>query len=556
MAPSNTAVLIVEDDPGTERLERRLLEDDGYTVQSVASGEEAIALVSDSEPDLILLDICLPGIDGFTTCSVLRKFSQARIIMVTGRDATADKVKGIDIGADDYIAKPFADDELLVRAKAVMRRPTSSRTDKPRTSHAKNGGLRFGTAWLKFAEKISRIRNSERRTNLGAGLAKSNLSGQRLVRNLRRNGVKGLIDDRRSYGRYTTGEPRSEGQNDLRLTWSQRRAFANSMGLKAASAIWTCCCVPALWAYGCLRMLLRGARSNPGMRRFFAAVARFGNDELEVTFGKYGIKIVNPRGNPPAAEPAPLEDVSNLAATQDESALGELGLSAETSPLDVMATSPSSISTRLAADPYHLNLLDAMLKSYLNQASAKCEDPMLAVPVIPIVDIFSQVAGILGKDDSYTRQDFAEDIYRLQVSGLDTTLTGAKVQLPISRGVPGKTLTVLDESGREVRYFGIRFIQTEKPKAEIPPDDSEGEFRSFESLESPLYEVELRDFLGRLLEWPSLEFAEFLANQIKLKNLSGTELRQFAQIARDAMHRDVGEPGDGLSRHDSRDVAN
>ena len=119
MAPSNTAVLIVEDDPQTERLERRLLEDDGYTVQSVTSGEEAIALVSDSEPDLILLDIGFPGIAGFTTCMVLRKFSQVRIMVVTARDATTDKVKGIEVGADDYVAKPFVGDELLVRARAV-----------------------------------------------------------------------------------------------------------------------------------------------------------------------------------------------------------------------------------------------------------------------------------------------------------------------------------------------------------------------------------------------------------------------------------------------------
>ena len=239
-----------------------------------------------------------------------------------------------------------------------------------------------------------------------------------------------------------------------------------------------------------LRDLANSLRKSIGFLDYSAAVDR--EDFLTAT------------ANENAAKGTYDITVLNLATTQDESALGELGLSAETSPLDVMATSPSSLSIRQAADPYHLTLLDAMLKSYLNQASAKCEDPMLAVPVIPIVDIFSQVAEILGKDGSYTCQDFAEDIYRLQVSGLDTTLTGAKVQLPISRGVPGKTLTVLDESGRQVRYFGIRFIQTEKPTAEILPDDSDGEFRSFESLESQLYEAELRDILGGLLEWPSL----------------------------------------------------
>ena len=221
----------------------------------------------------------------------------------------------------------------------------------------------------------------------------------------------------------------------------------------------------------------------------------------------------------------------------------------KSSPLDKVAASPSPLFNPRAADSYHLNLLDAMLTSYLNQAGAKCEDPMLAVPVIPIVDIYSQVAAILGKDDTYTRQDFAQDIYRLQVSGVDTTLTGARVQLPISRGVKGKTLTVLDQSGGEVRYFGVRFMQTEKinaeePAAEILPDKSDAEFRSFESLDSQLYQMEIRDIFARLLEWPSPEFAEFLAGQIKLKKLSGAELRQFAQIARDALHQDGQEPGD------------
>ncbi|MCH8744193.1 MAG: response regulator transcription factor [Chloroflexi bacterium] len=563
MAPSNTAVLIVEDDPQTERLERRLLEDDGYTVQSVTSGEEAIALVSDSEPDLILLDIGLPGIDGFTTCMVLRKFSQVRIIMVTGRDATTDKVKGIEIGADDYVAKPFVGDELLVRARAVMRRNKSFRSNDSGTGPRKIGGLMpviASKAGPRLAEGVSRIGNSGLRTNLRAGLAKSKLSGQRLVRDLRRNGVKGLIDGRRNCANYTSGEPRPEGQNHHRLTWSQRMAAVKSWWIKAAYTTWTYCRVQGLRAGGYLRTQLRRAESSPGLRRFIEAVARFGNDELEVTFGKYGIKIINARGNRPAAEPAPLEDVSSQAITRDKSASVELALAAEVSPSEEAAASPGSLFNQRAGDSYHLNLLDAMLTSYLNQASAKCENPMLAVPVIPIVDIYSQVAEILGKDETYTRQDFAQDIYRLQVSGVDTTLTGARVQLPISRGVPGKTLTVLDESGGEVRYFGVRFIQTEKLNAEEPaldilPDDSDGELRSFESLEAPTYEMELRDILGRLSEWPSPEFAEFLASQIKLKKLSGTELRQFAQIARDALHRDRREPGDSRSRNDSGGAA-
>ena len=116
------SILVVEDDAPTLRLERVLLEEEGYSVEVVASGEEAIQAVIDKKPALVLLDIGLPGIDGFTTCQRIREISRVPIIMVTGRDCLDDKVKGMNVGADDYVTKPFLTHELATRVKVLLRR--------------------------------------------------------------------------------------------------------------------------------------------------------------------------------------------------------------------------------------------------------------------------------------------------------------------------------------------------------------------------------------------------------------------------------------------------
>lgn len=115
-------ILVVEDDTPTLRLERVILEEEGYSVEVVGSGEEALDFLSDKSPSLVLLDIGLPGIDGFATCAKIREFSQVPVIMVTGRDCLDDKVKGMDVGADDYVTKPFLTHELATRVKVVLRR--------------------------------------------------------------------------------------------------------------------------------------------------------------------------------------------------------------------------------------------------------------------------------------------------------------------------------------------------------------------------------------------------------------------------------------------------
>jgi CheY-like chemotaxis protein len=116
------SILVVEDDAPTLRLERVLLEEEGYSVEVVASGEGAIEAVTAKKPVLVLLDIGLPGMDGFTTCQRIREISRVPIIMVTGRDCLDDKVKGMNLGADDYVTKPFLTHELATRVKVLLRR--------------------------------------------------------------------------------------------------------------------------------------------------------------------------------------------------------------------------------------------------------------------------------------------------------------------------------------------------------------------------------------------------------------------------------------------------
>ena len=121
-----SCVLLVEDDPRVLRLEQMVLEKEGFSVMAASSGEEALEMMAEITPSLIVLDIGLPGIDGFTACSRIREFSQVSIIMVTCKDYNEDKVRGLDLGADDYITKPFSPSELAARVKAALRRSVMS----------------------------------------------------------------------------------------------------------------------------------------------------------------------------------------------------------------------------------------------------------------------------------------------------------------------------------------------------------------------------------------------------------------------------------------------
>jgi DNA-binding response OmpR family regulator len=115
-------VLVADDDPLIQRLVRTHLDRAGFRVLTAADGEEALDLAAAEQPDLIVLDLMLPGIDGFEVCKRIREFSLVPVVMLTARGEQADKLKGFEAGADDYLTKPFAPPELLARVRAVLRR--------------------------------------------------------------------------------------------------------------------------------------------------------------------------------------------------------------------------------------------------------------------------------------------------------------------------------------------------------------------------------------------------------------------------------------------------
>lgn len=119
---ANAKILIVDDDINICELLRLYLEKDGFEAEVVTDGLNALNAFNTVNPDLVLLDIMLPGMDGWQICREIRKTSQTPIIMLTAKTETFDKVLGLELGADDYIAKPFETKEVVARIKAVLRR--------------------------------------------------------------------------------------------------------------------------------------------------------------------------------------------------------------------------------------------------------------------------------------------------------------------------------------------------------------------------------------------------------------------------------------------------
>lgn len=115
-------ILIVEDDRFLQDGLRKLLSTEGYEVATVSSGEEALSALTDKKSDLVILDLGLPGIDGITTCRRLRAKWHMPVLMLTARTDALDKVIGLEVGADDYLTKPFEPSELLARVRAQLRR--------------------------------------------------------------------------------------------------------------------------------------------------------------------------------------------------------------------------------------------------------------------------------------------------------------------------------------------------------------------------------------------------------------------------------------------------
>jgi len=122
MPVKKTTIVAADDDPQLLRLVTRNLEFEEYEVLPASDGQQALEQVEAHSPDLVLLDVMMPRMDGFTVCERIREFSTVPIIIVTARGQDQDKVRGLDLGADDYLTKPFSVDELLARVRAVLRR--------------------------------------------------------------------------------------------------------------------------------------------------------------------------------------------------------------------------------------------------------------------------------------------------------------------------------------------------------------------------------------------------------------------------------------------------
>ncbi len=128
---SEAKILVVDDEPQIRRVLRVALSSHGYLMAEARSGEEALQTLRAERPDLVLLDVNLPGMDGLATCRELRRSSDVAIIMLTVRNAERDKVEALDAGADDYVVKPFAIEELLARVRAALRRAAAWEAIEP-----------------------------------------------------------------------------------------------------------------------------------------------------------------------------------------------------------------------------------------------------------------------------------------------------------------------------------------------------------------------------------------------------------------------------------------
>ena len=134
------SILLVEDEENIREALKYILTQENYSVTIASDGSEGLSLAQELNPDLILLDVMLPEIDGMELCKIIRSASDVPIIMLTARSEEVDKVLGLEIGADDYITKPFSKHELLARIRAVLRRVTSNTEQHEVTSEILQSG--------------------------------------------------------------------------------------------------------------------------------------------------------------------------------------------------------------------------------------------------------------------------------------------------------------------------------------------------------------------------------------------------------------------------------
>ena len=153
-----TTVLTADDDPQLLRLIARNLQLEDYQVLVASDGQQALEQIEQHAPDLVLLDVMMPRMDGFTVCQRVREFSAVPIIIVTARGQDQDKVRGLDLGADDYLTKPFSIEELLARVRAVLRRAQFTASEQ---AHAMHTTTTIGDLTIEYAQHLVRMGGRE-----------------------------------------------------------------------------------------------------------------------------------------------------------------------------------------------------------------------------------------------------------------------------------------------------------------------------------------------------------------------------------------------------------
>lgn len=160
----NKLILVVDDEERMARFIRLNLEHDGFQVIEANRGMQAIQLIRDNLPDVVILDVMMPDVDGFEVLQLIRENNQVPVIMLTAKGEEDDKVKGLELGADDYVTKPFSPRELVSRVKAVLRRTDTSSSDGEGVievdEHLK---LDFGRREIWLDEKLVKLRPTEYR---------------------------------------------------------------------------------------------------------------------------------------------------------------------------------------------------------------------------------------------------------------------------------------------------------------------------------------------------------------------------------------------------------
>ena len=158
MPAKKTTILTADDDPQLLRLMTRNLQLEGYEVLAASDGQQALEQIEHSVPDLVLLDVMMPKLDGFSVCHRVRQFSSVPIIIVTARGQDQDKVRGLDLGADDYLTKPFSVDELLARVRAVLRRAQFTAKEQ---AHGLQASMTSGDLTVDFSQHLVTLAGKE-----------------------------------------------------------------------------------------------------------------------------------------------------------------------------------------------------------------------------------------------------------------------------------------------------------------------------------------------------------------------------------------------------------